>query len=173
MSEPVTNIQEKITTYYGGKIRIRVCGLLLREEQLLVLKHVGFGELGYIWLPPGGGVNFGESLTEALIREFKEETGLEIEVMERLFVVEFRKGNLHAIEFFYRVEMLYPQEAIVGIDPEFAPEEQLIQELQWMNIEELKRLGEKATHQVIEDCSSFAELFARQGKWMPKNLPSE
>ncbi|MCX5774261.1 MAG: NUDIX hydrolase [Fusobacteria bacterium] len=67
--------------------RIRVAGVLLDDEQkVLFIEHQKNGEA--YWLLPGGGVDYGENINEALIREFSEETGLVVQVKEFLFVVE-------------------------------------------------------------------------------------
>ena len=48
------------------------------DGRALLLCHVPPDGNGTLWLPPGGGVNPGESAREALRREVWEETGLEI-----------------------------------------------------------------------------------------------
>lgn len=65
-------------------IRIRAAGILVRDGQILLVRHEKY-ENSY-WLLPGGGVNFGESIEEALIREFKEEVGLSVQVGKLVLV---------------------------------------------------------------------------------------
>lgn len=55
--------------------RIRVSAILRREDRILLIRQQK-GDREY-WLLPGGGVNGGESLIEALRRELTEEVGLE------------------------------------------------------------------------------------------------
>jgi 8-oxo-dGTP diphosphatase len=58
--------------------RIRVSAILQWSEQLLLCRHEKPGK--EYWLLPGGGVNSGESLTDALQRELTEELGIDHEV---------------------------------------------------------------------------------------------
>ena len=58
--------------------RIRVSALLRWEERILLCRHEK-GERQY-WLLPGGGVNSGESLVDALHRELVEEVGVADEI---------------------------------------------------------------------------------------------
>jgi 8-oxo-dGTP diphosphatase len=58
----------------GVEPRIRVSAILLREDRILLCRHEK-GDKEY-WLLPGGGVNSGESLVDALHRELKEEVGI-------------------------------------------------------------------------------------------------
>jgi 8-oxo-dGTP diphosphatase len=55
--------------------RIRVSAILRWEGRVLLCRHEKAGRGAY-WLLPGGGVNGGESLVEALKRELEEEVGV-------------------------------------------------------------------------------------------------
>src|SRR5689334_22177916 len=59
--------------------RIRVSGLLRWENRLLLCRHEKPGR-GEYWLLPGGGVDAGESLVDALHRELREEVGIDDEL---------------------------------------------------------------------------------------------
>jgi 8-oxo-dGTP diphosphatase len=54
--------------------RVRVSAILRWRGRILLCRHEKGGE--EVWLLPGGGVNAGESLLDALQRELWEETGL-------------------------------------------------------------------------------------------------
>ena len=66
--------------------RVRVAGILIENERILLIEH-SKNDKKY-WLVPGGGVDWGESTAESLIREYKEETNLDIEVESFLFLSE-------------------------------------------------------------------------------------
>jgi 8-oxo-dGTP pyrophosphatase MutT (NUDIX family) len=51
---------------------------VVRGDKTLLLKHRKLG----MWLPPGGHVEPGETPDEAVRREVREETGLEIDFVE-------------------------------------------------------------------------------------------
>jgi 8-oxo-dGTP diphosphatase len=55
--------------------RIRVSAVLRWEGRVLLCRHEKAGR-GEYWLLPGGGVNSGESLVQALRRELEEEVGV-------------------------------------------------------------------------------------------------
>ena len=59
--------------------RIRVSAILRWEDRVLLCRHEKPGR-GEYWLLPGGGVNSGESLVDALHRELEEEVGLDDEL---------------------------------------------------------------------------------------------
>jgi 8-oxo-dGTP diphosphatase len=55
-----------------------VSALLHREGHILLVQERGPGDPQPIWMLPGGRVEHGESVLEALRRELREETGLEL-----------------------------------------------------------------------------------------------
>jgi 8-oxo-dGTP diphosphatase len=62
----------------GIEPRIRVSAILRREDRILLCRHEKGGN--EYWLLPGGGVNSGESLVDALHRELNEEVGIRDEL---------------------------------------------------------------------------------------------
>ncbi len=68
-------------------IRISVRGLIVEQDALLLVEFDD--ESGLHYNLPGGGVQLGESLVEALRREAREEACVEIEVGRLLLVVEY------------------------------------------------------------------------------------
>ncbi|MFA4998748.1 MAG: NUDIX domain-containing protein [Candidatus Paceibacterota bacterium] len=82
---------------------IVVAALIEKDGKFLLEREVIESGKEY-WLIPGGKVEYGETLTEALEREIKEETNLDIEVKE---FIDFQeaihvKYNYHTVIFFYR-----------------------------------------------------------------------
>jgi len=127
-------MNQEIIKQYGNQLRIRVCGICLQEGKILLVNHSGMNESGEFWSPPGGGLQFGESIEECLKREFLEETNTVISVGNFLKINEFIKPPLHAIELFYEVKIV-SGEINNGFDPEM--EEQIIKEVKWLSFPEV------------------------------------
>ena len=94
------------------------------------------------------------ALRACLIREFKEETGLEIEVKNFLFLNEFMAPPLHAIELFYTISILSGTLKI-GTDPEMKKDKQLLSELKFWNFEDLKKEDPTLFHNRVFDMIPF------------------
>ena len=97
----------KLSRKPEGITRVGVSGLLWRNGKILLgLRHAGDASLPNQWCTPGGGVEFQEKLSDALIREFKEETHLDITVGDVVTVTQRIPTDLphrHSVLVFYRV----------------------------------------------------------------------
>lgn len=72
----------------SNAIQIRVCLAVVEENRLLLVPHYKTDVAVVQWVIPGGKVEFSESLHEAAVREFLEETGLKADVTGLLDVSE-------------------------------------------------------------------------------------
>lgn len=66
--------------------QIRVTGVLIEDEKILIVKQKVSKERQ--WSLPGGRAEQGETLEEAVVREMKEETGFDIEIVKLLYLCD-------------------------------------------------------------------------------------
>jgi ADP-ribose pyrophosphatase YjhB (NUDIX family) len=84
--------------------KIGISGILVHEGKFLLGRRLTNDTQGGMWVTPGGGVEFGERLDIALIREFKEETRLEVTVKQGWASIQQRIGERHVVIPFMEVE---------------------------------------------------------------------
>lgn len=78
-------MQEPVLLYFN----VRVYGLLINPIGQILVADEAFKSGVCATKFPGGGVELGEGLADALKREFLEETGTEIEIEEHFFTTDF------------------------------------------------------------------------------------
>lgn len=113
---------DSIPDVYAARVRVRVGALLFDDPDdpnaVLLAEHEGLWEDRPFWTPPGGGVEFGEGLAEALKREVAEETGVDIEVGPLCYTLDFVRPPLHAVSFYFACRAPDLSTARLGSDPE-------------------------------------------------------
>lgn len=89
-----------------SRIRIAARGVVVRDEKILLVEYRGNEPLHYNL--PGGGVEYGETLQQAVQRELVEETCVSCEVQDLLFVYEHMTvthDDKHSVNFFFRCQI--------------------------------------------------------------------
>jgi ADP-ribose pyrophosphatase YjhB (NUDIX family) len=81
--------------------RVRVTGVLVASGRILVVRQRVSSRR--MWSLPGGAVQEGETLEAALVREMREETGLEVAVGGLLYVCEMPEGHPPLLHVSFRV----------------------------------------------------------------------
>ncbi len=86
-------------------LRVRVAAVLVMDGYMVLVRHRK-GERSYHLLP-GGGVEAGETLQDALVREVAEETGLDIRVSRPLFINDTvdPRGGRHILNVTFLAEV--------------------------------------------------------------------
>jgi ADP-ribose pyrophosphatase YjhB (NUDIX family) len=78
-------------------MRIRVTGIVIEGARLLVLNQDT--DSGRSWSLPGGKLEDGETLAAALVREMKEETGLDVEPGRLLYLCDYLPAQVVHMTF--------------------------------------------------------------------------
>ena len=129
------------------QVDLRVSALCLQAGHVLLVEHRSFapedpGMPESYWILPGGVVERGETLEEALRREVREETGLECTVGGMIFVKELlyphpghelqgRRHHSGSLGFHCEVT---GGTLVTGCDPEFPEDRQVILQSSWLPI---------------------------------------
>lgn len=80
--------------------------VIVREGRVLLTRRTDGQHLAGMWEFPGGKLEPGESPEETLVRECREECGIEIEVGEILDVTHHRYPEKEVLLLFYRCVLL-------------------------------------------------------------------
>ena len=92
-----------------------------------------------VWMVPGGGSEEGENSAQAAVREVREETGLEVEILGLIWHVEEVSERGQRFVNFFRAVLRGGKPAL-GHDPELSESEQVLADLQFMSREEVAGL---------------------------------
>jgi len=71
--------------------QIRVTGILIENDEILLVQQKVSDKRN--WSLPGGRLEQGETLQQGLVREMKEETGLDVELVQMLYVCDVAASN--------------------------------------------------------------------------------
>ena len=117
------------------KIDLIVRAVLIHNNQVLLVRKKG-GDYSFL---PGGHIDFGESATDALRRELKEETGIEITIKRFSGVVEHawekRCKCFMEINLIFEVRLKRPKKVIYSLEPDLEFFWQHINQLDYINLQ--------------------------------------
>ncbi len=125
--------------------RISVAGVAHRGNNILVMRRLPGGSVGGLWEFPGGKAEKGERPREALIREWKEETGLEIAVGDEIARGEFHHTGVPITLIAFNVEL-----SSTDSDPDLREHDAF----QWVNPRQLSRLALVDSDRIVADVIS-------------------
>jgi mutator protein MutT len=101
-------------------------GVIKKEGQYLIAQRLNHAHQGGLWEFPGGKVEPGESIERALLREIREELGVEIIIDEKLKVITHEYDDKV-------VKLHFFQCIITGGDPQALG----CQQWKWVGLDEL------------------------------------
>ncbi|MCK5438974.1 MAG: NUDIX hydrolase [Gemmatimonadetes bacterium] len=112
-------------------IEVRVQGACFWEHALLCALHRKHD--AEYWVLPGGHLELDESMWDALVREFDEETGLAIEDGHLWALSEFRSAGRHVVDCTFAITGFggHPR---LGVDPEAVGSATLV-DVAWLDRE--------------------------------------
>lgn len=119
---------------------VRVYGLLINSRnEVLVSDEQSGGRMFSKF--PGGGLELGEGLIDALKREFIEECNAEIEVLGHLYTTDFYEqssfNDSQILSIYYMVKEVHPLMLNFKTEP-FDFDEGELQSFRWIALDELK-----------------------------------
>jgi 8-oxo-dGTP diphosphatase len=150
-------MDKEVARIYGNKVRVRACGICWQDDRLLMVNHADLTPTDF-WAPPGGGIEFGQPVEDALRKEFVEETGLNITPLEFLFGCEYIQKPIHSIELFYAVKADSGR-LKTGHDPEI----QIIKDVRFLSSEEIGKIPAQALHGIFRLIDLPADLKSLRG----------
>ncbi len=111
------------------KPRVGVAAFVFKEGKVLLGKRKGAHGAGH-WAPPGGHLEFGESVEDCAVRELAEETGLKaLSVQTGAWSNDIIDGNKHYITLFAVINQFEGEPRLL--------EPNKCEEWQWFSIDAL------------------------------------
>ena len=95
--------------FMDKRFNIRVYGIWIQDNKILVNEEMIRGK--QIIKFPGGGLDWGEGIKNCLVREWKEELNIDIEVLSHFYTTDFFQpsayDNSQVISIYYFVTDLF------------------------------------------------------------------
>lgn len=113
------------------KLGIRPATIVIKDEKVLLVSSKYHDEEFYLF--PGGGMEFGETIEEAAVRETLEETGVKVKIKDLFHVNEYiyeEDWNKRSVSMFFIAEVVKILEPTTNDGGK-------IKEVKWIKLSEL------------------------------------
>jgi 8-oxo-dGTP diphosphatase len=124
------------------KFNVRVYGICINDAQQILLSDEKYGK-HYFTKFIGGGLEFGEGTKECLIREWKEEMDVDVEIISHFYTTDFFipsafDGTQQIISIYYLVKLISKIDLPISSTP-FMLNENMdeVQAQRWLPMAEL------------------------------------
>jgi mutator protein MutT len=124
-------------------MKTRVRAVIIKDGKILLIKRIK-ADITY-WVIPGGAVEKNETNEQALIRESKEELGIDVAIKDLLLKIDSEKPETKGqVELFYLCEIIGGRMGS-GKGPEFQKDSGYAGQYgtEWIKIENLKKIDLK------------------------------
>ena len=119
-------------------MQVRVTGILIEDEKVLLVKQKVANRN---WSLPGGRVENGEMLEEAMIREMREETGLEVNIQKLLYVCDKPDASPSLLHITFLLKRIEGEIMLPSNEFDYNP----IHDVQMVPIKDLSHYGFSGT----------------------------
>jgi len=119
--------------------------IVVKDNKLLVTKRNKFGSVYYILI--GGGVNIGETPEQVLIRELREESGMQVSDPRLVFVED--AGMPYGVQYIYLCQHQSGDKPVLSPDSDEAKITALglnLYEPMWLPLDQLHTVPFKSEH---------------------------
>ncbi|MFA6386458.1 MAG: NUDIX hydrolase [Candidatus Paceibacterota bacterium] len=123
-----------------------VAGVVIKKDGKYLLLQEKQPKAYMLWNFPAGKVDIGESFEQTAIREAKEESGYDIELIKEIGI--FQRIPTDAVKHAFEAK-------IVGGELEFPPDE--ILDAKWFTLNEIKQMKEKLRGEWILEAINILE----------------
>jgi len=124
------------------KLMVRPTGILIEDQKILLIKQ-DVTEKRH-WSLPGGKLEAGESIEQCLVRELKEETGLDISVKELLYVCDRIYKDNHVVHMTFLIDRVGEKTLSLSWkykDPRASSSSRKIREINMVPVKKLTTYG--------------------------------
>jgi 8-oxo-dGTP diphosphatase len=124
------------------KTKIAEYGIIIKDNKFLMLRFSKEANVNEKWIFPGGRLNKTDKPKEALKREIKEETNLDIEIIKLLDVTMWGKEEDHRYAVFFLCKLIKGE---IELSKEH-------QDYKWFKFKDKIDFHDKSFKEVLKKC---------------------